>query len=141
MWRKDFHRFPPYQYQRVNLVINKHGQTRLPSIVEREAALGFPIHYTANCVPKAHQKGEQYQDTRLSLLGNTSSVPIVAWLLAKLGHQLGLIPHFSPTRTNQAARPGGGTHLQTILTRPPLRQFRRGWESGSERDLLRRLIG
>lgn len=51
-WVQDRHRFPPYQYKTMNLLHNKHGQVRLPSIREREVMMGFPRDYTMNCVQR-----------------------------------------------------------------------------------------
>ena len=46
-WVGDQHRFPPYQYQTKNLLINKKGDLRVPDVEEREFLLGFPVGYTA----------------------------------------------------------------------------------------------
>lgn len=74
-WIDDQHRFPPYQYQTKNLLINKKGDLRVPDVEEREFLLGFPVGYTANCLPKGQRKGESYNDVRLTLLGNTCQFP------------------------------------------------------------------
>ena len=50
--------------------------------MEREALMGFPVGYTAPCVPKAEQQGEKYDDSRLSLIGNSWQVGVIVWLLA-----------------------------------------------------------
>lgn len=68
-WREDQHRFPPYQYRRENCVTNSQSQVRVPSIVEREAILGFPTGYTAKCLPKAEYETERWKDCRLRLPG------------------------------------------------------------------------
>ena len=85
-WRSDRFRFPPYQYKDENLVWNPKLGGRTPNVSERERALGFPIGYTANVYPKAQLKShpQQSEDTRLSLLGNTWSIAVVAFLLLQL---------------------------------------------------------
>ena len=44
-WAADLHRFPPYQYRDSNCLSNARGEHRPPSVLEREAILGFPIGY------------------------------------------------------------------------------------------------
>ena len=70
-WQQDQHRFPPYQYRLDNCVVNSRNLVRVPDVSERELMLGFPLHYTAACLPKGQRKGDVYNDTRLTLLGNT----------------------------------------------------------------------
>ena len=55
-WQADWHRFPPYQYLDRHGVVDKRGNIRVPSVAEREVMLGFPLHYTANCVSKGDRK-------------------------------------------------------------------------------------
>lgn len=83
-WKDDCHRFPPYQYRDQHCVVNKAGTLRVPNSSERELLLGFPLHYTSMCLPKAERKSCAYNDCRLTLLGNTWSVPVISWLLAQL---------------------------------------------------------
>ena len=56
--------------------------------------MGFPSGYTKNCFTNKdpRKRGLQYEDERMSLLGNTWSVPVVAWLLQNLLHGEGLCP-------------------------------------------------
>lgn len=65
-------------------LLNDRGQVRLPDVNERELMLGFPLDYTAACCGKADRKKTTVTDTRLTLLGNTCSVPVVAFLLSQL---------------------------------------------------------
>eukprot|EP00438_Fugacium_kawagutii_P028520 Skav226749 [mRNA] locus=scaffold3942:27571:31074:- [translate_table: standard] len=95
-WTQDKHRFPPYQYAWRNCVKNKWGEARLPNVNERELMLGFPLHYTRNCLPKAQNKDTKAMDCRLTLLGNTWSVQVVACLLSHLFSTLGFIGPISP---------------------------------------------
>lgn len=43
---------------------------------EREALMGFPVDYTRQCAPKAEQKGEHYEDIRMSMIGNSWHVGV-----------------------------------------------------------------
>lgn len=51
-WKDDLHRFPPYQYRDGAGLTNQRGDCRRPNVREREALMGFPVGYTAPCVPK-----------------------------------------------------------------------------------------
>ena len=42
-WQQDKHRFPPYQYKDMFLVVNGAGEQRLVDVEERETIMGFPI--------------------------------------------------------------------------------------------------
>ena len=103
--------------------------------------MGFPLHYTAPCLPKGKQQGPGYLDVRHSLIGNSWHVVVVTSLLRFLFHPLGL----SPVRTVQeildAAKPGGATRLATFLQRLPLRQERRAVPNASEAELAKKLTG
>eukprot|EP00435_Cladocopium_sp_Y103_P025953 s2172_g6.t1 len=116
-WAQDLHRFPPYQYKRQHCLVNRENQLRVPDVGEREMMLGFPLHYTAACMPKGQQKGADYNDARLCLLGNTWSVPVVAWQL--LG-RLGIIPTPSPQQVLDSLKPGTSVSTQGRLVRLPL---------------------
>lgn len=120
-WRQHKHRYPPYQYRDVHCVHHRAGAARPPSITEREAILGFPIHFTKQCLPKAQHESEEHSDTRLTLLGNTWSIPVVCWLLSSLLHVRGFIPRLSVQDLVQRLTPGCHTHLQGLLQRPPMK--------------------
>ena len=119
-WTKDLHRFPPYQYKDENCLLTPKGEFRPPSIVEREACLGFPVNYTKQCMKKQLHDTDQHRDCRLSLLGNTWSVPVIAWLLSCLFHLLGLMDHVSLQELVNRFSPGKALDLQSLLLRPPL---------------------
>ena len=119
-WTQDQHRFPPYQYCDSNSLVNKKNCLRLPDVSERELMLGFPLNYTSGCVPKSKQRGESYHDCRLTLLGNTWSVPVVACLLSQLTSRLGLTPALSPQEVLDRLRPGNSPMAQSRLFRLPL---------------------
>ena len=120
-WKRDSHRFPPYQYKDSNLVTHRSsGEKRLPSIVEREVMLGFPAQYTKQCLPKALHDSIQHQDTRLTLLGNSWSIPVIAVLLSYLFEILGISEPVSLQQVVDKLAPGKGISWQSILLRPPL---------------------
>ena len=139
-WRNDRHRFPPYQYRDGAGLLNKHGEWRRPSVVEREVLMGFPAGYTAPCVPKAQQQGESYDDSRLTLLGNSWQVGVIMWLLSQLCAPLGLCDAMSVDDIIQALTPGKSSKLQALLLRTPL--HRSGpVQSKTSRELVKKLLG
>lgn len=138
-WVGDQHRFPPYQYQTKNLLINKKGDLRAPDVEEREFLLGFPVGYTANCLPKGQRKGEAYNDVRLTLLGNTWSVPVVAWLLGQLLAPLGLCQNFSPQDIVDRLVPSQQEMISNLLFRSPLRPSRESGGTGQAETLAFKL--
>ena len=120
-WRADWHRYPPYQYRGENC-LQRGREFRTPSVLEREVILGFPSEYTLQCMRKRDHGTSQHEDCRLSLLGNTWSVPVGAWLLSTLLTRLGLIDPISLQEIVNRATPGGSRSLQGMLLRPPLHQ-------------------
>ena len=123
-WREDKYRFPPYQYREVFRLRNSEGATRIVNVQEREVIMGFPLDYTSQCVSKAQRNGKGYQDTRLTLLGNSWNVTVVVWLLGQLLSTLGLTGHVSPQQTVRLTCPGKGRKLQSLLLRPKLQGHR-----------------
>ena len=138
-WQEDSHRFPPYQYTWKNCVANKHGQVRLPSIKEKEFMMGFPVDYTAFCMPKNQRKTKEYLDCRHTLIGNTWSVPVVTWLIGQLFQLLGLRMAPSPQEILNLLNPCSQTMLQSRLLRAPLRPLRGPTPRGLEQTLARKV--
>ena len=83
-WEMDSHRFPPYQYLPRHCLVNKAGLLHIPNIVEKEYMMGLPVGYAQMCLPKGQRKSTEYQDKRLTLVGNGWSVPVVAGLIGEL---------------------------------------------------------
>lgn len=127
-WHLDCYRFPPYQYKESNSLVNSAGQFRVPDVGEREVMMGFPLHYTAQCANKVDRKKPSYNDQRLTLLGNSWSVPVVAWLLSQLFAWLGWIRAVTPQEVLDACRAGGHDHVQGRLARLPLNPSRKTTE-------------
>ena len=140
-WKEDEHKFPPYQYQFQSGLVNSKGLWRTPSVAEREALMGFPVGYTKMCVPKGEQKGKEYENHRLTLLGNSWQVGVIAWLLAQLCHRLGLTPFVKVKDIVNRLTPGKGDRLQGVLLRPPLGRQRARLQGNLESQLSRKLMG
>lgn len=119
-WRDDQHRFPPYQYRDSNCLRHPTGEHRPPSVEEREAILGFPVGFTKQCMKKAAHGSANHSDCRLTLLGNSWSVPVIAWLLGFLFHRLGLIAARPIKQRVEELTPGQSPTLQGLLIRPPI---------------------
>ena len=122
-WQDDSFRFPPYQYKNQHCLVNKQNQLRLPDIEEREVMMGFPKGYTNPCFTKTLRKSQarQHLDQRLTLVGNSWSVPVVAWLLCQLFAPLGLCPARDAQQIMGLLKAGTQTFLQARLWRVPLR--------------------
>ena len=141
-WRNDSHRFPPYQYRNIFRVQDKNGATRILNIQEREVIMGFPVDYTASCRPKASAKGEDYNDERLTLIGNSWNVTVVTWLIGQLFSLVGFILPLSPQECVRRTAPGGSTTLQGLLWRPPMLGSRLPRvNQTSPKTLVRKLTG
>ena len=85
-WREDEHRFPPYQYCDRNILWHNTQAPRPASVSERERAMGYPLGYTSNCMPKSEAKSckRHCETVRLNLVGNSWSVAVVGFLLHQL---------------------------------------------------------
>ena len=137
-WVADMHRFPPYQYQLQHCLVNRQNHLRIPDVSKREMMMGFPLRYTASCLPKGQPKSANFTDARLTLLGNSWSVPVVAWLIGQLLGRLGLIPTPTPQQVLDNLVPGTSTTIQGRLVRLPLNPAR-GESPGSSHALAMKL--
>ena len=131
LWQQDRHRFPPYQYCQIHCLVNAKNELRAPDVSERELMLGFPLHYTATCCSKSERKGAGYNDTRLTLLGNSWSAPVVACLLNSLFSQLGIVPRRTPQEIVDELTPGNTPTVQGRLFRLPLNNSRQSTEDSA----------
>ena len=131
-WSEDHHRFPPYQYMESNCVVNAANVLRVPDVAEREMMLGFPVDYTQSCLPKSQRKSSEANDVRLTLLGNSWSVPVVACLLSQLFSRLGFIEPITPQEILNRLVPGTDPAVQGRLFRLPLNPSRSGTEDLSQ---------
>ena len=90
------------------------------------------------CSPKQHRGSIEHKDLRHSLLGNTWSVPVVAWFLGQLCGPLGLCPCFTPQEIVDFLNPAHQTFLQSRLWRSTLRPLR-GAGSADQTILVQKL--
>lgn len=139
MWENDAFRFPPYQYMPQHCLQNKQGRLRVPNIEEREVIMGFPKGFTTQCMVKSKHGTVEHQDCRLSLLGNSWNVTVVAWLLSQLGKRLGLNSHLSVQEIISRTSPGCTTDFQSFLQRPLMSAERSPIQLGNEAVLVRKL--
>ena len=121
-WQEEWHKFPPYQFRDIHCLHHNSLPPRVPNTREREAIMGFPVDYTVQCMKKQHHGTYEHDTLRLSLLGNSWHVPLVAWLLSQLLGPLGLIPKYSVQEVVDLFVPGRHPVLQGLLLRPPMSQ-------------------
>ena len=81
--------------------------------------MGFPIDFTRQCVPKMEQKGERYEDIRMSMIGNSWHVGVVSWLIGQLARSLGLGGFSTVQDIINATTPGRARDFCSMLLRPP----------------------
>ena len=139
-WEKDLFRFPPYQYRSCFAVTNSRGELRVPSIEEREVIMGFPRDYTTHCLPKAKQGTLEHQDCRLSLIGKSWNVTVVAWVLSQLGTLLGLNEALSVQDVVDRTSPGTTKDFQSFLQRPYMERRHSPVAHGCEEKLVQKLL-
>jgi len=101
--------------------------------------MGFPVGYTAGCVAKQLRGSQQQQDIRHTLLGNSLSVPVIAWLLSQLFSRLGLCPRYGPQEVMDLFTPSGLVYMQARLWRRPLRPLRGPCKDGGGQPLVEKL--
>ena len=101
--------------------------------------MGFPVGYTAGCVAKQLRGSQQQQDIRHTLVGNSWSVPVIAWLLSKLFSRLGLCPRYGPQEVMDLFTPSGLVYMQARLWRRPLRPLRGPCKDGGGQPLVEKL--
>ena len=122
-WKSDLHRYPPYQYRNKHLIRQACGALRLPNIAEKEVIMGFPLHFTAACMPKSQQVGSRYWDCRHTLIGNSWNVTVVSWLLSQLFSPLGMTPVTGLAQVVAQTSPGRSSSLRGFLQRLPLKRL------------------
>ena len=140
-WRADRCRFPPYQYRfQHGLIHPKHGW-RIPNINEREAMMGLPLDYTHHCWAKAHRKQDPvgWEDCRMSLIGVSGSVPVLAFLLRHLLCPRGLCSNMTAAQIQHQCQPGTKLQLNEFLVRPPWSEQNRRLAAGNDANFVRKL--
>ena len=138
-WVSDSYRYPPYQYRDCNCVINTQGELRLPNIQERECIMGFPNNYTLQAMKKGKHGSPEHESSRLTMIGNSWNVTVVAWILSNLGHILGFHPLLTPQDIVERTAPGCSPALQSFLQRPPMGSLPKVGRQGGDIQLVQKL--
>ena len=82
-WRDDLHSYQVYQYDSRNMMTNKEGDVRLPSVREREVVMGFDEGYTSAALPPKCSKSNE-EMVLCSVLRNSFHVFSVSFLITEL---------------------------------------------------------
>ena len=119
-WAADRFRFPPYAYQYSNGVIHSRKGWRMLDIQERETMMFFPKDFTQHCASKTFRDTQPQltEDLRLTLIGNSWHVGVVACLIQPLLEKLGLSRPKSVEEVLSPFLPGGGSDVSSLLLRP-----------------------
>lgn len=88
----------------------------------------------------AIQGSQAHLDERLSLIGNSWSVPVVSWILSQLGSVAGLNVQMSVQEVVQRTAPGCTKVCQTFLQRPLMEKVRKAPAAGCEETLVHKLL-
>ena len=91
VWKDEGHRFAPYQYQS-KLLLSRGDRKRSLNAQEREIIMGFPPGFTLAALERTKRSGQEAEDARCALIGNSWAVPVTTWLVGQLGLVLGLLP-------------------------------------------------
>jgi len=83
-WTADEYRYPPYQYLEKYLILNKDGKLVTPDSAERERLSMYPVGITREVfTAKERQHKINFEDARLSAIGEGFHCGAVGWLLNK----------------------------------------------------------
>ena len=111
-WIKDSFKFPPYQYNPQFLLSSPGKPSRLLDSSERELLLGFGPQHTASCMSASSMKQSfsEYEDTRLSLCGDSFSILSFSIIAAQMSSSFSprMTPHQIISRLGLA--PGATAH-------------------------------
>eukprot|EP00435_Cladocopium_sp_Y103_P016983 s2158_g4.t1 len=142
-WEEAQYRFPPYQYGEKYLVTHPQKGRRLIDSSEREILLGLGAGHTAACRPASLAKASwtQYEDSRLSLCGDSFSIPSFAIMGAVLISEW--VPRMKPSVIIQrlGLAPGASAHPSVMV---PMTRWLAYGDDGEERvpaDQLVRCLG
>jgi len=82
-WRNDRHRFQVYQYEAKHMLERPDGSLRLPSLTEREKAMGFPVGYVSTGLSPKLTLDEAFNQGAC-MIGNSFSVYAITLLFDEL---------------------------------------------------------
>ena len=92
-------------------------------------------------MPKGDQRGENYEDIRMSMIGNSWHVGVVSWLVGQLSRSLGMGGLSAVQDIIDATTPGQARDFCSMLLRPP-HQGRLGTgDSDAAEKLVRKCFG
>ena len=140
-WKDDRYKYAPYQYRYQHGIIHPRLGWRTASVNEREVMLGFPLDYTLQAWSKSDRKRDSvgWEDCRLSLLGNSWSVQVIAFLLKNLLEPRKLCDNVSLQDLQLRCQPGASTQLNGFLVRPPWTHHNQRKPAENEANLIRKL--
>lgn len=101
--------------------------------------MGFPKDYTLQAMKKSLQGTADHEAARLTMVGNSWNVTIVAWVLSHLGYILGFHPLLNPQEIVERTAPGCSRDLQGFLQRPAMGEQQTKPSCGSELKLVEKL--
>ena len=116
-WRSDSFRFPPFHYRDVYMLQSTSStRVRYLNTTERELLMGYGFNHTelAMSASEAKRSARQYEDERLSLIGD--AFPVCTFSVAAVaGLQRWITPyHFSHYIVRLGMAPGVCTHVSRI---------------------------
>ena len=82
-WKEDQHRFQVYQYEEKHMIRRPDGVLRLPSLMEREKAMGFPQGYVSNGMSPKLTLREAFNQGAC-MIGNSFNVYAITLLMDEL---------------------------------------------------------
>jgi len=121
-WKSFRFCYAPYQFKDKNCIQEPSGFLRPPTALEREVLLDFEPRHTMTCLPTSarKQKALLLEDSRCSLLGNSFSCAVVAWLIAHWAVAEDLLP-FVPTVADMRRQFATGLWEDSVVGAPIVR--------------------
>ena len=117
MWEAHAFRFPPYQYAEDHRLRHAQAPERLLDSSEREILMGFGAQHTATCMSASEAKKsyQAFEDTRLSLIGDSFAILSFAVVAAQMCAQQ--VPRMSPKQIflRLGLAPGASAHPQVCV--------------------------
>ena len=92
-WKAYRYAASPYQFIGSNCVANHDGALRMATPREREALMGFGRDHTLPALKSGEAKSDPGRElgVRLSMCGNSWSIPATAYLLSGVLHEWGYL--------------------------------------------------
>ena len=82
-WEQDRYRFQVYNYEQGNMIQKPDGTWRLPSLMERERLMGFPVGYISQGLSEKMTLDEAF-NIGCCMIGNSFNVYAISFLLDEL---------------------------------------------------------